>query len=391
MVKFARRDLTAFTDLPQDVNGRCQTVVKVLGEMIVGSDTGWDYDERTPADTYIYVPSRNNELRFAVSYFRNESGAKLMVMAFIGSTSASPFDYANMPYFSFKNYLYPYEFRNKLESSDNSHIQQVGVMMSMIPAGSNSEFPNSIPNDYTTKFIPDDAIPLVTEAGYSSSGYFQNQYCFLGAVASNNIYSLGILIDSKFIMFMCGLSTTSTRATISPVYALGKIIGTLVHENDANICSHYGAIRFQRLKGEYFMFTRSLNGNNNNYYGRDISANSSSGSFDNNAYAVFFNENGELIPTRCAYGPYGVDVLSNAITNDSAANYTRWCPYVMTTLYDPVGNGVVPGDGFKGYLDTNLFRCAIGTTGNYYNDGAFVCVGGNMLVAWDQGASDNIM
>lgn len=388
MVKFARRDLTAFTELPKGINERCQTVVKVLGEMIVGSDTGWNYDERTPANSYIYVPSRNNSCRFAVSYFRNISGAKLMIMAFVPSESSIG-SYDNLPYFSFKNYLYPYDFKNYLESSDNHQIQQTGVMMSMIPAGSNSEFPNTIPNDYTTKFIPDDAIPLVTEACDSSSGYIQSQYSYFGSVSSNNIYSIGILIDSEFVMFMSGLSTTSTRSNLAPIYALGKIIGTVAHENDSNICSHYGAIRFNKTKSDAFVFSYNLNGANNTFYGRKVS--DSNSGFNSNAYAVFFNENGTLIPTWCAYGPYGVDVLCNSITNDSAANYTRWCPYVMTTLYDPVNNGVVPGDGFKGYLDTNLFRCAIGTTGNYYNDGAFVCVGGNMLVAWDQGASDNIM
>ena len=44
--------------------------------------------------------------------------------------------------------------------------------------------------------------------------------------------------------------------------------------------------------------------------------------------------------------------------------------------------GIVPGDGFKGYLDTDLFRCALGTYGQTFDNGNFICADGtyNFLI-----------
>jgi hypothetical protein len=95
MVKFARRDFTCWSDIRQDVNGRCIDVCKALGEMITSSGTGWNYDQRTPADTYLFIPSVNSTYQFPVSYFVNTiSGAKMMVLVCVfdttsGSTSNS--------------------------------------------------------------------------------------------------------------------------------------------------------------------------------------------------------------------------------------------------------------------------------------------------------------
>ena len=400
MVKFARRDFTAFSDLPQVTNDRVVAVTKAICEMIVGSDTGWTYDERTPADTYIFVPARSSDyynFQFPVSYLRNtENGAKLMVSTwFSGRPGQYGGGYANTaPYFSYRNYLYPYYFSSHVDENGSYSINQLGIMMSMIPAGSNSEFPSVIPNDFTTKFIPDDAIPLVTECCYINSGnWIGTDDCYLGKVVSGGIYSCAVLVDSEFVMLFGGVSSTSVRPLVQPIYALGKIIGTLAHENDSSISSNYGAIRFIQKVGTNLSFSRNINGTNISFDGRnfELTVGDNYNFFYNNTYAVFFDENGTLIPTCCTYGPSGVELLSNAIANDASTNYTRWCPFAVTTLYDPVNNGVVPGDGFKGYLDTNLFRCAVCTAGNFYNNGQFVGLSNNMLVAWDQTATDTIM
>lgn len=394
MVKFARRDFTCWSDIHESVNERCVDVCKALGEMIVGSNTGWEYDQRTPANTYIYIPSRNNAYQFPVSYFVNSiSGAKLMVLVNIGTNALpSTVGYNTLPYISNKNYLIPINYQGYLESNSYS-ISQVGVNMAMIPSGSNSVFPSTIPNDYTTKFLPGDATPIITESCSTSSSNYDPRNCMIGALASNNILSYGMMIDSEFIMLLGGYSTTTARASLAPIYSVGKIVGTVSHENDNTNASQYGAIRFCVTSGRNYYAIRNnkiIGSSSNYFYGRDIASTNNSEA-TNTTYATCYDASGTPLLTNCYYGQVGQDLLTSTITNDTLSGYVRWCPLVMAAMYD-VGNVyIIEGDGFKGYLDTNLFRAAICTKGNYYNDGAFVGLDNNLLVAWDKDATDNIM
>ena len=391
MVKFVRRDFTCWSDIHQAVNERCVDVCKAMGEMITGSGTGWNYDQRTPADTYLFIPSRDNAYQFPVSYFVNTvSGAKLMVMVNIGATGNETFGYNKLPYISNKNYLMPIVMNNYLESNNYS-ISQTGVHMAMIPAGSSSVFPSTIPNDYVTKFIPNDAIPIVTNVSSYNSGNIINGQSCLGLLLSSYIYSIGLLIESDVIMFLDGYSSTSSRSPLRIKYAIGKIIGVVAHEDDALNTAQYGAIRFASSESSTLSYHDSIGRQNNvPFYGRNISSSNNSEA-TNGVYGICYNAEGEPILTNCYYGPTGSELLSAEITNDSISNHVRWCPYVMAAMYDPGNFYITDGDGFKGYLDTNLFRAAICTKGNYYNDGAFVGFENNLLVAWDKDATDNIM
>ena len=391
MVKFARRDFTCWSDIHQTVNERCIDVCKALGEMITSSGTGWEYDSRTPVDTYLFIPSVNNTYQFPVSYFVNTvSGAKLMVMVNLGTNDTGSFSYFKLPYISNKNYLMPIAMNNYLESN-SYNISQTGVHMAMIPAGSSSVFPSTIPNDYVTKFIPNDAIPIVTNVATYNSSSIGNSQSFLGSLSSSYIYSLGLLIESDVIMFLEGYSSTSSRSPLWIRYAIGKIIGVIAHEDDALNTAQYGAIRFTSNASNTISYYDSIGGNNNVvFYGRNISSSSNSDA-TNRVYGICYNAEGTPILTNCYYGPTGSELLSPEITNDSISNHVRWCPYVMAAMYDPGNFYITDGDGFKGYLDTNLFRAAICTKGNYYNEGAFVGFENNLLVAWDKDATDNIM
>jgi hypothetical protein len=262
----------------------------------------------------------------------------------------------------------------------------------MIPADSESVFPSTFPNDRTTKFIPDDAIPLVTESYYLNSN-LSNEYGVLGAIATNNILSYGILIDSEFIMIFSNYSTTSARARLLPRYALGKLIGTLGHESDNTVCSNYGAIRFYNTRNSAVHDSERLNEATVYFSGYPFYKSPSSTSLTTVPTLTFFDSDGDLIVHSGSYYPVGYNLLSNSISNDSVSDTIRWSPIGLAVMGDPGTKGlyVVEGDGFKGYLDTSLFRAAVCTPGNYYNNGAFVGLDDNYLVAWDKDATDNIM
>ena len=46
-------------------------------------------------------------------------------------------------------------------------------------------------------------------------------------------------------------------------------------------------------------------------------------------------------------------------------------------------DGIIPGDGVKGFLDTSLFRCARVPRGTYLSNHSFISYGYNLLVGWD--------
>lgn len=411
MVKFVRRDFTAWSNIRDDVNDRCLDLIHALGEMITGSGTGWKFDDRTPADTYIFIPSEAQTsgaptYQFPVSYFVNElSGAKMMVMVNANAKSTES-NYPTsgksttlQPYISNKNYLNSnYAVTNSYFTSSGYAIGNLGVNISMIPAGSDSEFPNTIINDRVTQFIPSDAIPLVTESySFTNSGLSSNVSNF-SSISSGNTLSYGILIDSEFVMILSSRSTTATRAPLVPLYALGKIIGNVAHEEDDSVCSHYGAIRFRTSgiasESNQIRETSTINGSNMYLCGQSLSdTKSSNSSMVSYPAATFFDVTGNLITSLGNYFPTNEGFLSNAITDTTLSSSVRWCPVGLAVMYEPGTQGyyVVPGDGFKGYLDTNLFRYATCTKGNYFNNGTFVGLENNFLVAWDPDATDNIM
>jgi len=83
--------------------------------------------------------------------------------------------------------------------------------------------------------------------------------------------------------------------------------------------------------------------------------------------------------------------IDSAIASDVTSDVTtstggRWTPlYMLIGASDHDTYGVVPGDGFKGYIDTDLLR---GVNPNYsygqqLQGGDFVYLGGGFAIGWD--------
>lgn len=86
------------------------------------------------------------------------------------------------------------------------------------------------------------------------------------------------------------------------------------------------------------------------------------------------------------YMAFDSSVIDDLISSPTTSPGGRWTPCYMAlravnhNLYN-----VVPGDGFKGYLDTDLIR---GTSPNYtygqlVNGKTFVYIGGGFVIGWD--------
>ena len=92
----------------------------------------------------------------------------------------------------------------------------------------------------------------------------------------------------------------------------------------------------------------------------------------------------------CNREQLGINVCLPSITGGS-----RWCPIQMF-LYssNPAICGIIEGDGFKGYLDTDVIRGV--TIGQYSrgqlfgNDNEFIYVGGGIALGWDSNNTESI-
>lgn len=395
MVKFVRRDLVCGTDIRMDnFSNRCLDIVEIICDMIVNSGTGWEYDSRTPSGTHLFVPSRNETYQFPFTYLINEiSGAKLLVTAFIGNsyTSSHASNTNNLVKINIQNYFYPKSAESHL-SDDTYNLDPVGVNIAMIPAGSSSIFPSTIPSNFTDVWIPNDAIPIVTQTPKYSQYLYGGEYPF-GSVTTGNILSYGLFIDTEFILLSSSFSSTSMRSQLYPDYAIGKIFGTLANEDvDSGYQSKYGAIQLWRNISQPYVNTQEVSISLNNSTTVIKGANLAYVSTRSNdlPVAFMFAANGD--PIRCMnfYGTPSWQLLGAQSNNETISGVTRWIPIAIANLDSPI-RGVVPGDGLKGYLDTNLFRIAVSTKGNFYNDGQFVAFEQGLLVAWDSEATDTIM
>lgn len=379
-MKFVRRDLVCWSDISSDWWQRCYSIIDVIGNMITTSGTGWSYDSRTPAGTYIQIRQRDDaSVLYPIQYFVNSSGAKLMVMVYNYYRNYI-YSYAR-PWICNKNYFIT-EWMNNQTDYYNYGVIPTGVSMAIIPAGSSSEFPNSIPSDDTTVWMPNDAIPLVVENGNFSTF---TDYSPIANVSMSNTLSIGLFIDSEFISYLSSYSTTSIRSNLTPRYAIGKIFGTLAHSDDNLYTSKYGAIKFY-FNNYNLYYGYGLGGQTVNFYGYGLY----NGNSDNDKLlCCFFDKNGNRLNFRNRFAPSQADLLTSGLMVNASTDVLRWTPIAVGHFYDDTNN-VVTGDGFKGYLDTNLFRAALGNYCQLYNNGNFVCIGYNTLLAFDQTATDRI-
>jgi hypothetical protein len=86
--------------------------------------------------------------------------------------------------------------------------------------------------------------------------------------------------------------------------------------------------------------------------------------------------------------PCNTEQLGTNVANPEAGTGGRWVPLeAYLTSSDPSLYGIVSGDGFKGYLDTDFIRCV---TRNTYSKGQtfgtnseFIYLGGGIAIGWD--------
>lgn len=353
---------------------RAEVLLKKCAQCLIDCNVGWSLDVSRCAtlNSFINIQcfTTNDSLPAPGLLFINSiSGCKLLMFY-------EPFKLGTKNYNGTSNFLYGMTTYNS------------GLCISIIPSGSNSVFGDPS----TDTFYPDDATRVC-------GSYYRSSYSSSHAPAAENpvngTYYLYYILASQDCVAICAnhhtdISCLQWVRPAVPTYSTGKIFDKLAHEEDNTPQAKYGTMVFRYEIGydNYEAWARVRcwesfpiisNGSNYNIFGYK--------DYINNPSAICFtNSNGEWLnaysDTYRLYFPASWMTLS-----PNACNKLPWSAFIAVQVSTDIAtNGVIPGDGFKGILDTEYFR-AVGNAdgGTLFNNGKFLIPETNLGIAigWD--------
>ena len=302
------------------------------------------------------------------AYFKGTGGEKLFV-SYVGSTTYASQDGQARTYY--KGY---------------SSSTLYGLIVAMLPAPTDSDTRDlAWGADKSPMYVlarpdtPTEMLPVVGDSYRVSGSFYSNKI--------DVAYQITIVSDGRRIIF----DGTSSRMKS---FWMGAIFDTLAHPTeDTSRTAKYGIFSlgtdsnyssFDAIPtGEWVLASR-IRGKNywSNYSDPDY-----------HLAHVFANAAGEWIHGRydasSAYRTpiYAVDALSASACTPITRGKARWLAIGMTSVSENINTSgyVVPGDGMKGWLDTDMIRavCPTGLQTNYTLDnGNFIYVGNGLMMGW---------
>lgn len=403
--KFKRIDLTAgsseFPTTDTSYTGRRArsiTIIKKIGQAILDCNCGWVLDQGAESVLdYDDIPSKANDETYPGLFFKNTtSGCKLFICYIANQVQYGMRDFGGTGADLFQ-----------CDSGTNRFVSS--LCMSMIPEGSTSEFGNP----RSTDFLPADATRIVgTDVTYGQD----YDYGGFGAQPSSGyIYSYGLFVSPYAVAVCTAYAQTNPGNFYIPSYAVGRILGTLSHSSDNTNQARYGVVTFRKkdnvnrcAEGTYDPMGYEMH----SFLGQSTSrylpgVNPYTSGFTQNSYPLGWNwvccsvakadgtwlNGGDNTNYSCIFFASDPQQLSGYLFNSTNNGKSRWVPFNVVVLSSDLDTyGIVPGDGFKGYLDSDLFRCSIGTYGQTFDNGNFICLDAyyNFLIGWDSTNTDSI-
>ncbi len=226
---------------------------------------------------------------------------------------------------------------------------------------------------------PTEMLPVVADSCDTSGSFHKNTL--------DTAYQMTIVSDGRRIIF----DGTGSRMK---TFWMGSIFDTLAHPTeDTSRVAKYGIFSLGD-GGNYTSFNRLATGErvlnsriqDKTYWSQNTDP------YRHLAH-VFANAAGEWIHgTYAAASAYRLPLYAeNALSASACTPITRgkarWLAIGMTSVSENINTSgyVVPGDGMKGWLDTDMIRavCPTGLQTNYTLDnGNFIYVGDGLMMGW---------
>ena len=337
-------------------NARCMSIIKPAIESL-----GWTLDAE-------YHPDGWRDGTDVHAYFKGTGGEKLFV-SYAGSSTYSSQDGQARTYYKGSSYEYLF-----------------GLIVTMLPTPTDSDARDlAWGADKSPMYVlarpdtPSEMLPVVADSDYTSISFHKNTL--------DIAYQMTIVSDGRRIIF----DGTSNRMK---AFWMGEIFDTLAHPTeDTSRVAKYGIFSlgndvnynsFSTLStGEKVLDSRILNKDEWSRY-------------SNPSYKlapVFANAAGEWIYGKYAAASayriplYALYALSASACSPITRGKARWLAIGMTSVSENINTSgyVVPGDGMKGWLDTDMIRavCPTGLQTNYTLDnGNFIYVGNGLMMGW---------
>lgn len=337
-------------------NARCMSIIKPAIESL-----GWTLDTE-------YHPDGWRDGTDVHAYFKGTGGEKLFV-SYAGS-----------------DYYVSQDGQARTYYKGSSYDKLYGLIVTMLPAPTDGDTRDlawgaakSPMYVLSRSDTPTEMLPVVADSDGSSISFHSNKI--------DVTYQMTIVSDGRRIIF----DGTESRMK---AFWMGAIFDTLAHPTeDTSRVAKYGIFSlgknssyssFNTLStGEYVLSSRIQD---KNYWSRNT---------DPSRYLahVFANAAGEWIHgTYDAASAYRLPLYAqNALSASACTPITRgkarWLAIGMTSVSENINNSgyVVPGDGMKGWLDTDMIRavCPTGLQTNYTLDnGNFIYVGYGLMMGW---------
>lgn len=270
-------------------------------------------------------------------------------------------------------------------ASSSSRYYATGLCVSMIPGGSTEKWDIS-ENCTTASFIPNTATLIMGCGNMIDSGGYTSLCRYYNGVQTNTNERYVVIVKEDIIFISLG------QKAVTNIYSsmcVGKIFGQLYNEDDNQYYSKYGAFV---LSDNITSVCAEQSVPNTNYgylwlNSRDSS--SVSGQFPVTYFKSVINgrpltyQFPHVIPEATTTNGY---VSSGLRTQSVTSGKTAFSALLISHSTDDAGNyGVVPGNCFKGYLDTDFFRNVYYgfQYDTLFDGGNFIYAGGGIALGWD--------
>lgn len=343
---------------------RSKTILTKCVQTIIACDQGWELDSsKNATDTdYSDIPPNSGNVYFPGLFLKNTiSGCKLFISHFAASYIA----------YGIKNFN-----GSALCYYNAQYANLLGLCLSIIPEGSDEEFGD--PN--TRTFIPDSATRIFSTYYRESANY--KEYGVFGVkptAGTSYMYGFGVTPYTITVFANHDPNGGEKFDYYVPIFACGRVLGELIHPEDATIKARYGVVWFRKETYEFEGWATCVATSTGNFDSNSIYV---PGTYGKESFSTgsICKSNGDWLlggnPSNVNGGvttfTYNWNILGNRMYSKSGT--TRWSA-IATCSQSNNNNldtcGIVPGDGFKGFLDTDLFRAGRGNNQQTFDNGKF--------------------
>ena len=368
---------------------RAKSVITSLARALYDMNIGWDLDSDFHDSHWIDDP--DNPGYITASYYGDtpiKSSTEYMPYLLLKNSISG-----NKLFLSYlcNSCQYGIDIPNSQMCTQGSieNPSYTGLLVSMISGKSDQTFGDPL----NGTLIPSTATPLY---GSCEAGGRENvKICYARANISGSVYCWDILATPYCIAMMINSKNDGSVVTLDKIsFAVGRIFGSLAHEENA-VNARYGVIQFTQHSTGQNLEGGSLKLNNLDYGDAKeytigtssfrIAVNAANPAAQNSGGCIA-KANGDYIgytsTSNIRYCPDSTHHLSRYVKNDDSN--LRWIPYIVGVVSDDLQNdGIIAGDGVKGILDTDLFRCARIAEGTLLCGGKFYSINYNLILGWD--------